>query len=180
MFNQHLNKLLTDEEKAEFNFMELEKDDVFLDAAGNRLEAQQEKRSKSVMRPAKKMLTLKQINVQKLDASPMKGGRLDSTYIRNMANKELHGGFNDYSSNQLLDMTMDTGVGNQSRISSIPVSRESNRELGAKSRRQSVMHHHGNSIILNEAQKKKLQGRLSIRPQGVSQRELMTKADAVS
>ena len=133
------------------------------------------------MRPAKKMLTLQQINVQKLDASPMKGGRLDSTYIRNMANKELHGGFNDYSSNQLLDMTMDTGVGNQSRISSIPVSRESNRELGgAKSRRQSVMHQHGNSIILNEAQKKKLQGRLSIRPQGVSQRELMTKADAVS
>ena len=59
MFNQHLNKLLTDEEKAEFNFMELEKDDVFLDSSGNRLEAQQEKRSKSVMRPAKKMLTLK-------------------------------------------------------------------------------------------------------------------------
>ena len=97
-----------------------------------------------------------------------------------MANKELQGGFNDYSSNQLLDMTMDTGVGNQSKNSSIPVSRESNRDVGARSRRQSVMHHHGNSIILNEAQKKKLQGRLSIRPQGVSQRELMTKADAVS
>ena len=92
------------------------------------------------------------INVQKLDPSPMKG-RLDSTYIRNMAKGELQG-FNDYSSNQMLDMTMDTGVGNQSN--SIPVSRESNRDVGARSRRKSVMHHHGNSIILNEGQKKTL------------------------
>ena len=123
MFNQHLNKLLTDEEKAEFNFMELEKDDVFLDQKGNRMEPKQGKRSRSVMRSPKKMLTLQQINVQKLDQSPMKGGRMDSFQIRNMANRELQGGFNDYSSSHLLDLTMDTGGGNQSKTSSIPVSR---------------------------------------------------------
>ena len=43
IFNQHLSKLLTDNEKAEFNFQEMDKDEKLIDPRTV------EKRSKSVM-----------------------------------------------------------------------------------------------------------------------------------
>ena len=51
IFNQHLSKLLTEDEKLEFNFREMDQDESFIDGTGD---GPGKKRSRSVMHSNKK------------------------------------------------------------------------------------------------------------------------------